>query len=131
MREATRMDIETAAQLMGMKPHREVREVVPVDGGHAVHTHDDQWTLITDDNEVAGAIPAPEQGEQASYPDEAAPDEVLDDLTLIERVPDGNKDDVLAWVGTDPARARAALDVELGREPSRSTLIAALEKVAS
>jgi hypothetical protein len=41
--------IEQLAAVMGMKPHREVQEAVPVDGGHAVRTHDDRWTLVRDD----------------------------------------------------------------------------------
>jgi len=42
-------DIEHFARLLGMKPHREVLEVVSVDEGHAVRTHDGQWTLVRDD----------------------------------------------------------------------------------
>lgn len=42
-------DIERCARAMGMKPHREVQEVVPVDGGHAARTHDGRWTLVRDD----------------------------------------------------------------------------------
>lgn len=41
--------IERYAALMGMKPHREVLEVVPVDDGHAARTHDGRWTLVRDD----------------------------------------------------------------------------------
>lgn len=42
-------DIERCAQLMGMKPNREVQEVVETADGHAVRTHDGQWTLVRDD----------------------------------------------------------------------------------
>lgn len=45
-------EIERCARAMGMKPHREVLEVVPVDGGYAVRTHDEQWTLVRDDGTV-------------------------------------------------------------------------------
>ena len=49
--------IELYAQLMGMKPS-EVLEVVSVDDGHAVRTHDGQWTLVRDDGTVRpGAAP--------------------------------------------------------------------------
>lgn len=41
--------IEEYATRMGMKAYREVKEVVPVDGGHAVRTHDGRWTLVRDD----------------------------------------------------------------------------------
>ncbi len=42
------MDEIECARLMGMK-QSEVVEVVPVDDGQAVRTHDGQWTLIRDD----------------------------------------------------------------------------------
>lgn len=40
--------IEKYTQVMGMKTG-EVLEVKPVDGGHAVLTHDKRWTLVRDD----------------------------------------------------------------------------------
>lgn len=52
-------NIESVAALMGMKPHREVQEVVPVDDGHAVRTHDGRWTLVRDDGTTSPAA-APE-----------------------------------------------------------------------
>lgn len=52
-------DIERCARLMGMKPHREVLEAVPVDGGHAVRTHDGRWTLVRDDGTTEPTV-APE-----------------------------------------------------------------------
>lgn len=42
-------------------------------------------------------------------------------------VPDGTRDDVLAWVGDDPARAQAAYDAELLRASPRTTLLAELQ----
>lgn len=42
------MDEIEAARAMGMK-RIEVLQVVPVDDGNAVRTHDWQWTLIRDD----------------------------------------------------------------------------------
>lgn len=47
-----------------------------------------------------------------------------------EAVPEGTVEDVLAWVGDDPARASAALRFEHGREHVRKTLVEALEDVA-
>lgn len=44
-------------------------------------------------------------------------------------VPDGTAAQILEWVGTDPERAVAARDAEVKREPSRVTVIAALEKL--
>lgn len=52
-------DIERYAALMGMKPHSEVQQVVPVDDGHAVRTHDGQWTFVRDDG-TATPCTAPE-----------------------------------------------------------------------
>lgn len=50
-------DIESVARQMGMKPS-EVLEVVQVDGGQLVRTHDGQWTLVRDDGTcVASAAP--------------------------------------------------------------------------
>ena len=46
-------DIERLARLMGMK-RAEVLEAVPVDDGHAVRTHDEQWTLVRDAGEGEG-----------------------------------------------------------------------------
>lgn len=48
----------------------------------------------------------------------------------VEPVPDANKDDLLAWVGDDKDRAARALEAEHERETPRSTVVAALEKVA-
>jgi len=55
-------------------------------------------------------------------PDDRTVDHVLDGASIA---------DVVAWVGEDPARACAALDVERAKgEKARSTLVAALEKLA-
>lgn len=45
-------------------------------------------------------------------------------------VPDGTADEVLAWVGDDPARAEQAIQAETTRDKPRSTLITKLEKIA-
>jgi hypothetical protein len=42
-------------------------------------------------------------------------------------VPDGTVDEVLAWVGSDKARAQKALDAEDEAEKPRTTLVEALE----
>lgn len=44
------------------------------------------------------------------------------------RVPDGTASDVLAWVGDDPNRARAALDAERRRTNPRQSLVAQLNQ---
>lgn len=45
-------------------------------------------------------------------------------------VPQGNAEEVLAWVGDDPDRARLALDAEQARDKPRTTLAAKLTKLA-
>ena len=47
-------DIERCAQKLGMR-RREVTEVLPVDGGDLVRTHDGLWTLIRDDGLITRA----------------------------------------------------------------------------
>ena len=46
-------------------------------------------------------------------------------------VPDGGITEVIEWVGPDPAKAVLALEAENKREKPRSTLVAALEKIAA
>ena len=48
------MDEIEAARVMGMK-RSEVLEVASVDDGHAVRTHDGQWTLVRDDGTLRPA----------------------------------------------------------------------------
>lgn len=43
-------------------------------------------------------------------------------------VPTGTRDEVLGWVGNDPARAQRAYDVEQASDGPRSTLLAELQK---
>ena len=43
------------------------------------------------------------------------------------QVPDGTREDVLAWAGNDPARVQAAYDAEMLRAQPRSTLVAELQ----
>jgi hypothetical protein len=45
-------------------------------------------------------------------------------------VPEGSVADVVAWVGSDPQRARAAIEAEQARETPRQTLLDTLEPVA-
>lgn len=47
----------------------------------------------------------------------------------VEAVPEGTANEVLDWVGDDPARAQQALAAEQARDKPRSTLIAKLEAV--
>jgi hypothetical protein len=51
-------DIERCAQQLGMR-RREVTEVLPVDGGDLVRTHDGLWTLIRDDGTLTHRVAAP------------------------------------------------------------------------
>lgn len=46
-----------------------------------------------------------------------------------EDVPDGNADEVLAWVGDDTERALAAIEAEEAREKPRKTLLAKLDSI--
>lgn len=48
-----------------------------------------------------------------------------------DKVPEGSATVVLEWVGSDPARAQAALDAEKARNQPRTGLTAALEKIAA
>lgn len=52
-------------------------------------------------------------------------------LEPVGEVPDGPVDDVLRWVGNSRDAAQAALDAEQSRPNPRTTLIAALEKLAA
>lgn len=51
-------------------------------------------------------------------------------IPVVEAVPDGPADKVLAWVGDDLDRAAAALTVEQAAAKPRSTLIDQLTKLA-
>jgi hypothetical protein len=46
-----------------------------------------------------------------------------------DQVPDGTIGDVTRWVGDDAVRAARALEVELQRDPPRTTLVTALAKL--
>jgi hypothetical protein len=67
------------------------------------------------------AEPAPDAPPPAETPPEQQ----------VEPVPDGTIDEVMAWVGTDPARARQALDAENAKPSPRSTLVSQLEPLAA
>src|SRR5258708_32610240 len=58
LREVVMDDIERCAQLLGMR-RREIIEVVPVDGGDLVQTHDGSWTLIGADGELTFGVAGP------------------------------------------------------------------------
>lgn len=51
-----------------------------------------------------------------------------EELPAPDPVPDGTAADVLAWVGEDPARARAAVAAEERRDRPRATLIRDLRR---
>jgi hypothetical protein len=52
-------------------------------------------------------------------------------MSLMSHVPDGTVQEILNWVDDDPAKARAALEVERGDEAPRTTLLDKLEAIAS
>lgn len=52
-----------------------------------------------------------------------------DDVDTDDQVPDGTADEVLAWVGSDPERAKLALAAEQAGQ-KRSTLTDKLTKLA-
>lgn len=56
-------------------------------------------------------------------PDDAGPP--------LEEIVSGSVDDVLAWVGDDPVRARLALEAEQEDGKGRKTLVGPLEKLAA
>jgi len=81
--------------------------------------------------EDPGTPPAPGGAGTAGDGDlvvtDPAGDGPVSDLELIAQVPDGTKDDVLAWVAGDLERAAAALTAEQARGGKvRTTLVAAL-----
>lgn len=86
-----------------------------------------RWEL--DDDAPAEPDPEPEGDEPAEDEGEAADgdEEPVDG----DEPPDGNIDDVLDWVGDDPARARQALEVEQSESgKGRSSLIGTLTGIA-
>ena len=65
-----------------------------------------------------------------AVPAESTPVEEETPTETVDEVPDGTAEDVLAWVGDDPARAALAFTAEQSREKPRKTLLASLEKIA-
>lgn len=70
-------DIERCAQVLGMR-RREVLEVVPVDGGQLVRTHDFTWTLIRDDGTIVHRADPPADG--------VTPDALEDVVDVAEEI---------------------------------------------
>lgn len=66
---------------------------------------------------------------ESAYPPGAVPLDGPEPPTAAD-VPTGPVADVLAWVGTDPERARAAIDAENARTHPRASLLAKLRKDA-
>ena len=81
--------------------------------------------MLAEEAEAAGLLPATRPSPHPDTDGTTAPDVVSPDS-----VPSGTAAEVLAWVGGDPARARAALVAEQARERPRSSLIARLERAA-
>jgi len=85
-----------------------------------------RWDLDDD----APAAPEPEGASEMEGDESADEDEVVKPANGDEP-PDGNIDDVLDWVGDDPARARTALEVEQSESgKGRSSLIGTLTGIA-
>jgi hypothetical protein len=140
--------IEQAAAAMGMKPVKEVREVLSVDVGDLVLTHDGQWTLLYTDGSTAPAdmamvvryqsAPAAggvvEPGVPIVADDGGPPELVVPDLppaAQIEAdpVPDGSVATIAAWFVGNPDRATRARDAELAKDEPRKTLLTEAQKV--
>lgn len=127
------MNIEEAAARLGMKPHREVVDVVETPDGHVVTTHDGYRTLINPDGSMTFGVPEPDVevvGELTE--EEAAAIAVHVNRTTEagdDQVPDGTAAEVLEWVGEDVDRAQRALDAELHSANQRTTLVAKLSSL--
>lgn len=138
------MDRYEAARKLGLAD-ADVLSVEPVESGTKVTVRDGGDRLVTDegvfalsdhpataqlrrhgvDEEAVEDVPV-EDGEQDEEPSEPEGSEDVDG----DGVPDGTAESVLAWVGDDPERARAALAAEDRREHPRSTLVDKLRKLA-
>lgn len=141
MNDAKRLTIDEAAQIMGMKPDREVKEVVATSAGTVVRTHDGTWSLIDNDGKFRGKVAAPgrrsgvlvELDPEPNYVGEQGPEPVPVADLVPERVRSGSIDVVTDWVNElpdqVPTRAALALAVENAKPAPRSTLVAALEKL--
>lgn len=79
-------------------------------------------------HELAEGTVVPD-GDFANYLRTAGGAPVAEHMDTMPGVPDGSANDVLAWVGDDPARAALAVEAEQKRDKPRSTLVAALEKI--
>ena len=135
------MDRYEAARALGVAD-ADVLEVTDAEHGTEVEVRDGGRRLIREDGVYAlgdhpatanlrrwpDTEPAPEPTAEGDGPapgsDEPVPAE--DDA---DSVPDGTAEEVLAWVGDDSDRARAALAAEDKRDKPRATLVAKLEKV--
>lgn len=131
--------IDEAAKRMGM-PAREVLAVAEVGDVHVVTTHDGQHTIVTDDGRTEpfdgtppGEAGQPDagDGEREDAPGVDADGDGTPDDTDGDGVPDGTADQVLTWVGEDAEKAKLALAAEQAKAKPRSTLVAALDKLAT
>ncbi len=151
---------DEAAKKMGMAPHEilavaevgDVHVVTTHDGQHTVVTDDGEVQLLTaaqadaafgyadgaDEGDEGGGEPPTEgEGDDGGEPptegegdDGGEPPAGGEDGTPVDELPDGDAKQILAWVGEDADRAAQALEHEAAKEKPRSTLIAALQKVA-
>jgi hypothetical protein len=136
---------EQAAQRLGMA-NREVVDVEEIEAGHVVTTHDGQRVLVTDEAVLAytAAVASPAEPEGAavvaSEEDVAALHARLqaaggDGQGGVEGqalvVPQGTTEQVMEWVGEDPAKASLALATEQAASSPRTGLIGRLEKLVT
>lgn len=123
------MSKDEAARILGIAEW----EVVEVrDGAALVHdsaSHEETWRRLTS-AQPAGKLDATIRRTREDLAQLAEEFDAVGDLDG-DGVPDGTAAEVLAWVGDDPDKAGAALVAESARDKPRSTLIAALEKLAA
>lgn len=86
------------------------------------------WVCKQDGVRYAVGIPGcPQCGGGEHYedgsPEHLAALRTAEAAEVVDEVPDGPADKVLAWVGDDPERALAALLAEQARDKPRATLI--------
>lgn len=116
------LDADSAGQ---QEPQSPIETPADTEQGEAVQ---DEVTGVVDAEALADVetVTVGSDGEPSSFGADVERD---GDADLTAAVPDGTADDVMAWVGDDTERARAAFEVESGRTKPRKTLLAKLENL--